>query len=49
METYMLNKDQAFSLADTIECGQFFRWEKKDDWYYVTTKDLILKINSKIF
>lgn len=44
---YTLNEDEYFSLKHTVECGQFFRWEKINDWYYMTIKDIIVKIRQK--
>src|SRR3989344_4093921 len=36
----MIVKD--FNLQHTIECGQFFRYKKENDFYYIQTKDRII-------
>jgi N-glycosylase/DNA lyase len=36
-----------FSLKHTLECGQFFRWEKIDDWYYIVTNDTLVKVRQE--
>ena len=41
----MIVKD--FNLQHTIECGQFFRYKKENDFYYIQTKDKIIKIKQK--
>src|SRR3989344_5658781 len=41
----MIVKD--FNLKHTIECGQFFRYKKENDFYYIQTKDKIIKIKQK--
>lgn len=33
-----------FSLKHTLECGQFFRKHLKDGWYYVMTKDVLIRV-----
>lgn len=38
----MLVKD--FNLKYTLECGQFFRYKKLDNHYYVQTKNKVIKI-----
>jgi N-glycosylase/DNA lyase len=45
MNTLTLKDD--FSLKHTLECGQFFRYEKIDDWYYIVTHDALLKVKQK--
>ncbi len=40
-----LNPSRApFSLEHTLDCGQLFRWEKLDDWWYGVVKDKVVKI-----
>src|SRR3989338_6735951 len=41
----MIVKD--FNRQHTIECGQFFRYKKENDFYYIQTKDKIIKIKQK--
>jgi N-glycosylase/DNA lyase len=41
MRTIGVNGD--FSLRHTLECGQFFRWDKLDDWYYFVTHGTVVK------
>lgn len=36
-----------FSLKHTIECGQFFMYELKDDFYYVISNENIFKVKQK--
>jgi N-glycosylase/DNA lyase len=33
-----------FSLEHTLDCGQLFRWEKLDDWWYGVVADRVVKI-----
>ena len=33
-----------FNLTYTMECGQFFRYELVDGWYFVHVRDELLKI-----
>ena len=33
-----------FSLEHTLDCGQLFRWEKLDDWWYGVAADRVIKI-----
>ncbi len=33
-----------FSLQHTLDSGQFFRYEKKGDWYYCQERDVLFKI-----
>ena len=41
MEKYIIDN---FNLKDTLLCGQIFRVELIDDYYYVILKDRIIKI-----
>ncbi len=36
-----------FDLKRTVECGQIFRWDFIEGWYYITINDLILKVRQK--
>lgn len=41
-----------FNLQHTLECGQFFRYKKLDNLYYIQSRDLLFKIqqkNNKLF
>ncbi|ODS31554.1 MAG: 8-oxoguanine glycosylase [Candidatus Scalindua rubra] len=38
-------KVRDFNLEHTLECGQIFRINKIDGWYYVNTQDKFFKIN----
>jgi N-glycosylase/DNA lyase len=33
-----------FNLEYTLRCGQLFRWEKLDNWWYGVVKDTVVKI-----
>jgi len=33
-----------FSLKHSLECGQIFRWNYLDGWYYVVVRDNVIKI-----
>jgi N-glycosylase/DNA lyase len=39
-----LNKSEPFDLDATLCCGQTFRWEKHEDWWYSVVKGKIIKI-----
>lgn len=40
-----LNKSMVpFSLEHTLDCGQLFRWQKVDDWWYGIVEDRVIKI-----
>jgi len=45
MKTLKLEQD--FNLKHTLECGQFFRWEKIEDWYYLVCFDTLTKVKQK--
>ena len=45
MRTLLLKQD--FNLRHTLECGQFFRWEKVGDWYYVVARDTLMKVRQE--
>ena len=36
-----------FSLKDTIESGQFFRYFPIEGWYYIVTRDRVFKVQQK--
>jgi len=36
-----------FSLKHTLECGQLFRYEKKDGFYYLIARNRIIKLKQK--
>lgn len=44
MPTLELERDQPFSLHHTLDCGQVFRWEFHDGWWYGVVEDRVLKI-----
>ena len=33
-----------FNLKHSLECGQFFRFKKIDDYYYVHSRDILFKV-----
>jgi N-glycosylase/DNA lyase len=39
-----LNSSHPFNLDATLRCGQVFRWDKRDDWWYSAVKENALKI-----
>jgi N-glycosylase/DNA lyase len=40
-----LDKACPFDLDFTLCCGQTFRWEKKDDWWYGVVRDKVFKVH----
>ncbi|MGR3180031.1 MAG: DNA-3-methyladenine glycosylase family protein [Candidatus Anammoxibacter sp.] len=40
-------KVEDFNLSYTLECGQIFRVNKHDDWYYVNSMDKLIKVRQK--
>ena len=44
MPSLELEPDQPFSLHHTLDCGQVFRWDFKEGWWYGVVEDLVLKI-----
>jgi N-glycosylase/DNA lyase len=40
-------KISPFSLDDTLRCGQVFRWEEHDGWWYGTVTDNAIKIRQE--
>ena len=36
-----------FDLKKTLECGQFFRYKLIDDWYFVSHRDFLFKVNQQ--
>ncbi|MCS4541091.1 MAG: DNA-3-methyladenine glycosylase 2 family protein [Euryarchaeota archaeon] len=36
--------NQPFNLKHTLECGQAFRWQKLNDWYFGVVNNFIIKI-----
>ncbi|MEM3551022.1 MAG: DNA glycosylase [Candidatus Bathyarchaeia archaeon] len=42
-----LNNFLPFSLENTLSCGQAFRWEKIDGWWYGAVKDRVFKIRQR--
>lgn len=47
MENGLIINVECFNLKDTLECGQCFRWEKKEDWYIGIISDRVLKIKQE--
>lgn len=47
MKTKVLKPEEEFSLKHTLECGQFFRWDKIGDWYYIMCFDTLTKIRQE--
>ena len=44
MEIKLDRSKVPFSLEHTLNCGQLFRWEKLDDWWYGVVADRVVKI-----
>ena len=44
MEIKLDRSKVPFSLEHTLDCGQLFRWEKLDDWWYGVVADRVIKI-----
>jgi len=44
MEIKLDRSKVPFSLEHTLNCGQLFRWEKLDDWWYGVVADRVIKI-----
>lgn len=44
MEIKLDRSTVPFSLEHTLNCGQLFRWEKLDDWWYGVVADRVIKI-----
>ncbi len=42
-----LNNFVPFNLEHTLSCGQAFRWEKIDGWWYGVVKDRVFKIRQR--
>ncbi len=36
-----------FDLQKTLECGQFFRYKRTRDWYYINSRDLLFKVQQQ--
>ena len=45
--TIEIQPDRPFSLNKTLECGQAFRWNYIDDWWYGVVRDRVIKIRQK--
>jgi len=41
------NNANPFNLEATLCCGQVFRWEKRDDWWYGVVRDKVFKIRQR--
>jgi len=44
METYLERSSLPFDLDHTLSCGQVFRWEKLDGWWYGVAGQRVVKI-----
>jgi N-glycosylase/DNA lyase len=44
MEIKLSTSKVPFSLDHTLDCGQLFRWQKRDDWWYGVAADRVIKI-----
>jgi N-glycosylase/DNA lyase len=44
MEIKLDKSKVPFSLEHTLDCGQLFRWQKLDDWWYGVVSDRVIKI-----
>jgi N-glycosylase/DNA lyase len=47
MPSIDLLPDQPFSLHHTLSCGQVFRWEERDDWWYGVVGSRVMKVRQK--
>ena len=48
MENYVIDDVDSFELKDIFECGQCFRWNKKEDGSYVgVIKDTVVKVEKQ--
>jgi N-glycosylase/DNA lyase len=43
--SYLVVRD--FSLRHTLECGQFFRWQREDDGYIVQSRDRCFRVRQE--
>ncbi|MCW4015018.1 MAG: hypothetical protein NWF06_01480 [Candidatus Bathyarchaeota archaeon] len=44
MELELNRSNGPFSLEHTLDCGQLFRWQKLNDWWYGVVTDRVVKI-----
>ncbi len=44
MQTIILTNDQPFSLDHTLSCGQVFRWEQRNKWWYGVVEGHAIRI-----
>jgi N-glycosylase/DNA lyase len=47
MELALNQRMTPFDLENTLECGQLFRWEKIDDWWYGVAEGAVVKVQQK--
>jgi N-glycosylase/DNA lyase len=47
MATIELSPTQPFNLDQTLDCGQVFRWEWRDGWWYGVVDDRVIKIRQE--
>lgn len=40
-------KTDSFSLGHTLECGQAFRWDKKNGWWYGVIGNFVIKVKQE--
>ena len=44
MEINLHNKQYPLNLEHTLNCGQLFRWNKINDWWYGVVNEQVIKI-----
>ena len=47
MELHLDHRSTPFDLASTLECGQLFRWQKVDGWWYGVTESAVFKVHQE--
>lgn len=47
MVTLTLRPDQPFNLDHTLSCGQVFRWEQRNGWWYGVVGERVLKVRQE--
>jgi N-glycosylase/DNA lyase len=40
-------KIKDFNLKETVECGQLFRWQLVDSWYYIVARDKLFRVRQE--
>lgn len=47
MELKLNHRSSPFDLASTLECGQLFRWQQIDGWWYGVTESAVFKVHQE--